>query len=243
MRILLTRPKADSEDMKRELAAAGHEVLVSPLIEIELEPVPHIEEADLAAIIVTSQNALRALEQSPQLPQLTGVKVFAVGPRTAALARELGFRHIVEGPGTGAELAQIIADTLPKSGRIVHLAGDTLAFDMASALSAIGYRAETIRCYRQVPAEAFTAEAEEAIRRGAIDLVILLSPRTARTFVTLIKSAGLQQTASLLSFACISEAASKALIDEGWSGAQVAARPNSQEVLALVNRMASQSHQ
>lgn len=244
MRILVTRPRADCEEMTRALTEAGHQVLISPMLEIELEPIAEFDDTNLAAIIVTSQNALRSLAESPQLPRLLCVQVFAVGPRTAAVARDLGFQHIVDGPGTGAELAQIIAaSALPKGARIVHLAGDTLAFDMEAALSAIGYRAETIRCYRSLPAGSFTAEAEKAIRQGAIDLVTLLSPRTARTFVRLIKSAALEEHARSLSYACISEAARKALTDEGWLRTEVAPSPNGQELLALVNRMAAQSRQ
>jgi uroporphyrinogen-III synthase len=181
---------------------------------------------------------------SPQLPRLSNVQLFAVGPRTGKVARELGFQRVVEGPGTGAELADIIdASDHPKEGRIVHLAGETLAFDMASSLSSKGYRAETFKCYRSVPAQSFTAEVEKAIRENAIDLVTLLSPRTAKTFVKLIKSAGLEQTASVLSYACISEATRKPLHEEGWPRTHVARAPNSQEVLALVNWMASQSRQ
>lgn len=244
MRILVTRPRADCEDMTRVLAAAGHDVFVSPMLEIELKPPGEIGEDGLTAIVITSQNALRWLAKSPQLPRLSNVQLFAVGPRTGELARELGFQRIIEGPGTGAELADIIlASDLPKEGRIVHLAGETLAFDMASSLCGAGYQAETFECYRSVPAKSFTAEVEKAIRENSIDLVTLLSPRTAKTFVGLIKSAGLEQSASALSYACISEATRKPLNDEGWPRTHVALAPNSQEVLALVNWMASQSRQ
>jgi len=244
MRILVTRPEADCEDMKQALTASGHEVLISPLLEIELQPVPAIDATDLAALVITSQNALRALAASPQLSELTNVPLFAVGPRTAQVAQGMGFSQIIEGPGTGWELAEIISGCeLSKGGRIVHLAGDKLAFDMQGALSALGYRAETIGCYRSVPARKFTSEAETAIRQGRIDIVTLLSPRTAKTFVALIKSGGLEEQARSISYACISEAARKFPADEGWPSTHVALRPNGQEVLALVNRMASQSEQ
>lgn len=244
MRILVTRPRADCEDMEQALIAAGHDVLISPLLEIELEQVPVIGSTGLAAIVITSQNALRALASGPQVSELTQVPLFAVGPRTGRVARDMGFSQIIEGPGTGRELAEIIsAHGLPSGGRIVHLAGDTLAFDMQSAMSALGYRAETIRCYRSVPATKFTPDAEAALRQGRIDIVTLMSPRTARTFVTLIKSATLEDQARAMSYACISEAARKFPADEGWPLTHVAHKPNGQEVLALVNRMASQSQQ
>lgn len=244
MRILVTRPEADCEDMRRVLTAAGHSIVISPLLTILSEPIPDIRADDIAALVITSQNALRALAGNPQLEHLTSVKTFVVGPRTFAMARELGFRHIIEGPGTGAELAELLKDHgLPADGRIVHLAGNKLAFNFAQAFSELGYRAETIRCYRSEPATGFTAEAEEAIRQGQVDLVTLLSPQTANTFVRLIKSTGLEVEARSLSYACISEATCKFLVDEGWSCTHVAAKPNNQEVLALVNRIAAQFQQ
>lgn len=244
MRILVTRPESDSEEMRRALMGAGHQVILSPLLTIEFEPIPDIQANDIAALIITSQNALRALSDAPQLRLLSGVQTFVVGPRTSAMARDLGFQCIVEGPGTGAELAELMkARGLPTGGRIVHLAGNKLAFDFARAFSQLGYRAETIRCYRSEPATGFTAEAENAIRQGQIDLVTLLSPQTANTFVRLIKSTGLEVEARSLSYACISEATCKFLMDEGWSCTHVAAKPNNQEVLALVNRIAAQFQQ
>ena len=79
--------------------------------------------------------------------------LFAVGEATAKAATELGFAKVTAGPGTGEELSRLIAGTLdPKAGALVHLAGETVAFDLKSALQARGFTLRQPVLYRAVPA-------------------------------------------------------------------------------------------
>ena len=134
MRLLVTRPEPDATRQAERLAARGHEPVLAPLLAIESAIDATLELEGAQALIVTSRNALRALATHRDLAASLQLPLFAVGEATARAAAELGFAKVTAGPGTGAELSRRIADALdPNTGVLVHLAGETVAFDRRRA--------------------------------------------------------------------------------------------------------------
>ena len=74
------------------------------------------------------------------------------------------------------------------------------------------------------------AEAKAALQDGALDAVMLFSPRTARIFAGLAHDLPTDGLAAL----CISPATAQALGAMHFARVAVAARPNQQAMLALV---------
>lgn len=243
MKLLLTRPEAgpDADPLQAALLAAGHDVLSAPLLRVEpTGALPSFE--GVAGLVVTSRNALKAVADTPISEAVRDLPLFAVGPGTGALACELGFRRVTEGPGTGRELADIIRGAVPPGGgALVHLAGETLAFDLKGALAPDGITVRVDTVYRTLPAEALPSGAAEALRAGTLDGVLLMSPRTAMVYVRLIEAAGLTAEAARLLHFCISDAVARQLAPLGAVRVAVARAPNSQEMLALVAREAPDS--
>ena len=81
MRIVVTRPQADSERTAAALHARGHSVLVAPLMQIE--PVAADLGGNFSAVVVTSANAPAAIAANPAFAILQALPVFAVGRRSA----------------------------------------------------------------------------------------------------------------------------------------------------------------
>ncbi len=241
MHLLLTRPEAGAEPdpLTEALIAAGHRITPAPLLSI----VPTGATPDLdgaGGLIVTSRNALKSV--APFAEPVLALPLYAVGPGTGALARARGFRHVVEGPGTGRELAALIASAAePGAGPLVHLAGETLAFDLKGVLAARGFTVRIETVYRAEPARAFPAGIVSLIREGAFDGVVLMSPRTARTYAGLIGAADLGAAVRPVLHFCLSDAVGRALDALGGVGVAVARLPTSQEMLALITRKASDS--
>lgn len=242
MRVLVTRPEPDASTTKAALETAGLEAVVSPLMTINFEPVEDLGPGHVQAIIVTSRNAVRSLAKSPVLQGLIDLPVFAVGPRTAQDAHDLGFHGVMEGPGTASELPGLIfSHSDPAGGKLVHFAGYKLAFDLEGALKERGFEVQTARCYHAQNAEQFTPAAENALRSGLLDAVVLMSPEASRTYARLLISSGLEAKAADVACVCISKSTADALKPFKPKSVNVAERANLEEVLALVNRMAEQS--
>lgn len=236
MRLLMTRPDLGGEPdpLSEALAAAGHHITQAPLLAISLTgPMPPID--GVQALIVTSRNGLRAV--APVSGRALDLPLFAVGPGTGELARALGFRRIVEGPGTGRELAEIIrAEATPAAGALMHIASDTLAFDMKGALAPLGFEIRTEVVYRTETATAFPPVVVDRLRQGGFDGVVLMSPRTARVYAKLVGDAALASMIGGLRHFCLSDAVARELAPLGVADAAVARLPNSQEMLALIAR-------
>jgi uroporphyrinogen-III synthase len=234
MRLLVTRPEPDAGSEAERLAARGHQPVCAPLLEIESIGAG-LPLADAQALVVTSRNALRALSAHPELGQALKFPLFAVGDATARAARDLGFTNVTTGPGTAADLAALIArDARPERGALVHLAGETLAFDLEAALAAQGFAIGKAVLYRTVPAHALPAQALDLIAARRLDGVVLMSPRTAKTFAALIAKHGLVTQAKSLVCYCLSEAVAEAVARLGCE-TRVAAHPREEDILALLD--------
>jgi uroporphyrinogen-III synthase len=234
MRLLVTRPEPDAGREAELLAARGHEPVLAPLLRIEFVNAA-LPLAGAQALIVTSRNAIRALVSHPQLGEALKLPLFAVGDATAGAARDLGFTEVVIGPGTAATLAALIASDLDRErGPLVHLAGDTLAYDLKSALEGQGFAMRKVVLYRAVPANALPQEALDPLASGRLDGVILMSPRTAKTFAALVEKHGLVNQAAGLVCYCLSEAVAEQLAPLGCE-ISVAAQPREEDILALLH--------
>lgn len=240
MHILLTRPEPEAFGMRAELEARGHKVSLEPLLEIE--PVA-IEEGALdgvQAIIATSRNGLRALRASSAFPSALELPVFAVGPGTAELARELGFRRVEAGTGGARDLVPLIAAKAdPAKGALVHVAGEIVAFDLAAALKKHGFKVRSLTAYRAVAARALSPRTAQGIEAGTIDAVLLMSPRTAEIFAQLVADAGVQKSVRRLVFVCLSQAVAEAVAALAPTIVEVAEAPNSAAMVAAAARVAS----
>jgi uroporphyrinogen-III synthase len=241
MHVLVTRPEGDAETLQAELEKLGYEVSLEPLIRIVPNDIPSDAVAGASTMIVTSRNALKALAASPALPQAKALPIMTVGPGTAALAQEMGFSDVFEGPGTGAELAPEIARrSKATGGTFVYLSGDKLAFDLPTVLGKEGVSIRRIVAYRSVAAETLSPQTAEALRAGAIDIVILMSPRTAETWASVAPNLAKPNTLSAITYACISEAAASVLRARlGSPNIIVAARPNLEEIFIVMKRLAA----
>jgi uroporphyrinogen-III synthase len=242
MRLLVTRPEPDALKLSAVLEDAGHEAIVDPLLSVSFEAGDAIDLEGVQALIATSRNALRALKAGPALAAARRLPLFAVGKATAAEARALGFQVVVTGAGTAAALvAHIVSALDPSAGLLVHLAGDTLATDLAGDLEAHGFRVMQPVVYRMLPATTLADSTVEQLADGTIEGVVLLSPRTAAIYAQLVRKHGLTAAVRSLPHFCLSAAVARRLEPLGPVVTRVADAPRLEEVLALVDDSTAQS--
>ena len=249
MHILVTRPKDDAEAIKFRLEALGHTVSLAPLLDIVFEPIPNDTFDGAAAIVATSRNGLRALAASAACADASILPLFAVGPATAEAAREIGFANVIVGPGTARALVPVIlAHPAARKGKLYHLAGDRLAFDLSSAIRAHGIDIGTLVVYRSVAAKTLPPPVVARLQAGEIDAVILMSPRTAQMWASLVTNLPVKAGLTGPIHICLSRDVERALRQALPARprfvpprVEVAARPNGEEILALVNRLAANS--
>jgi uroporphyrinogen-III synthase len=242
MRLLVTRPEPEALRLRAILEELGHEVVVEPLLRVSFENCDEIDLEDVQALVATSRNGLRALKASGHLEQARRLPLFVVGGATASEARALGFHVIVTGAGTvGALIGHIASARDPAAGLLLHLAGDQVAGDLKRELELLGFRLRQPVVYRTEATSALSPAAIEALRLGAIDGVILMSPRTASVYVALVRKHDLASAVQKVTHYCLSRAVARRLEPLGAVPVAVARAPSLEEVLALLNEAAAKS--
>ncbi|MGE0260795.1 MAG: uroporphyrinogen-III synthase [Alphaproteobacteria bacterium] len=235
VRLLVTRPEPESEETAARLRARGHDVLVAPLLRIELTPDAHIGAGPWSGIVMTSRNAARAIERHPCFSELCGLPVFAVGRRTAAAARSAGFSDVLSADGDADDLVRlIVARRATVVGRLLYLAGADRASDVTGALRAAGLPADTVAIYRAVAADEFPDAVRTALAAGELDGVLHLSRRSAESYLACARRDGLLVRALLPKHYCLSAQVAEPLIAAGARKIAVAPRPDEAALIELL---------
>lgn len=233
MRVLLTRPKPDAERTAAALRAAGHEVVLAPLLRIEMASDAELGTGPWAAIVVTSANAARAIAFHNRYYELRPVPVFAVGERTAQTMRTAGFSNIKSSAdGNVDDLAKLVLEHVAPGGKLLYLAGAERSGDLAGALPGLVVRTAVI--YSAVAVATLPAVAAETLRSG-VDAVLHFSRRSADIYVRTTRAAGLADTALRAPIhCCLSAQVAEPLRDAGAAEVRVAAQPNETALLELL---------
>jgi uroporphyrinogen-III synthase len=239
VRLLVTRPPPDAERTAAALRAAGHAVDTASLLRIEPIPDAALGTGPWSAVVITSANALRALEAHARRAALAELRVFAVGARTAAAARAAGFRNVVVAGGNVQELAQHIR-AWAREGEIrdalLYLAGEDRSRDLAADLAADGLTVVTATVYRAVKADSFAPAVAAALAAGQVEGVLHFSRRSAQAYLDCAHAGGLRDQALAPIHFCLSDQVAEPLTAAGAKAVRIAARPDEAALIALIGR-------
>jgi len=201
LRVVITRPEAQSEMLCERLCQAGAVPILFPVITIvPPEPGGALDQAlrrlsKYDWIIFTSVNGVKQfrtrladvlgipLAQLQGIPGFTG-KIAAIGPKTAATLRQ----HGIEVNMLPREYcAEAILDTIGEvcRQRILLPRADIARAELAIGLRMRGAIVEEVAAYRTLPATP-PPTAFEQLRQG-VDVVTFTSSSTVRHFVALTR--------------------------------------------------------
>jgi len=233
MRLLITRPEPDAARTAQTLRAQGHDVLVAPLLSMQTI------EADFArrydAVLMTSANAARAIAAHRQLAELRALPAYVVGSRTAEAPREAGFASVESADGALPDLIRLVAARFAgSSARLLYLAGEDRAGDLAGELAAHGIAVDTVVIYRAVAAEGLPVDLVHALSNARLDGAVHYSRRSVTTLIELSRSAGVLNAVLNLVHYCLSAEVAMPLGEAGAERISVAPRPVEAALIALL---------
>ncbi|MEQ1902407.1 MAG: uroporphyrinogen-III synthase [Devosia sp.] len=230
--MLVTRPEPDASDTAARLRALDIDPVIAPLLQFELLNTTLPPAEGFAAIAATSANALRALHERGEIPHFAHLPLYAVGDRTAAAARELGFAEVVSASGDLPALVDLLAHA-DIAGPIFYPAARNPSGDLGKALAPHGIMVIAAPVYRMAPLTARLAEVLDRLDAGQISAALFYSRRTAETFVSIADSR-LGRSAHLgLGMLCLSDAVAAPLIDAHFVRISLADHPNEAAMLSL----------
>jgi len=234
MRVLLTRAKDDAARTAEQLAAMGHEAIISPVIDIVLTGATWPDGVS-DAVIATSARAFRSLHLAPQrpLPEVRRLlPLFLVGANTGEAARAAGFEGPFQIAVDAKTLYGLILDRVRPASRVLYLAGRERKSFIEDACAAAGLNIEVVETYSAPAAEILSEEATLQLAVGAIGAVLHYSRRSAEIFLRLAEAAALDP--GPVQHAAISEDAAAPLKEAALPRVTVAATPDEASILALL---------
>jgi len=233
-RVVVTRAPEQSGELIRQLEELGAEVLHLPVVRYEppLDSGP-LERAvaDLASfdwLILTSQNAVRfftetvrgkfgmSLDSGVPLP-----RVAAVGPATAAAAREAGWEvAYIAGRFEGKALAAELGERV-KGCKVLLPRSDRARADLPELLRANGAQVTEVVAYRTIDADLNDSVAVEKICAGQVDSITFASPSA---FHALVRAIGprLREVAGRVVLVAIGPVTAEAIKAAGYDARVVA---------------------
>lgn len=232
LKMLVTRPEPDASETAARLRALGIEPVIAPLLVQHTEDTSLPDPAGFAAMAVTSANALRALAERGELARYTGLKLFAVGDKTATVARDFGFADVVSANGNFGMLVETLAHA-GLSGPIWYPAARVQSGDLARSLAPFGLMVITSVVYRMEMVDAQNAQIGAAVSDNDVKSVLLYSKMSAQAFVSVTKALPPPNRANSLTLLCLSENVAEPLIDAHFVRIGLADHPSEEAMLAL----------
>ena len=241
MQALVTRPREESQSLAAALALRDVGAVIEPMMEVHYCVAAALDLNAVQAILCTSANGVRALAR---VTGERGLPLLAVGETTASRARAEGFTSVASAGGAVADLVCLAAARLrPQNGRLLHVAGNVVAGDLAGALRAHGFVIERCILYEARPVERLSAAAVSALRGRTIDFALFFSPRTAAIFVRLAGIADLAGCCRTVTSLAISAAADAVLTGLPWRDRRVSERPNQPALLDTLDAVLAERRQ
>lgn len=233
MRILVTRSQPRAADTALALRELGHEPIIAPLFEIELLSDVDPKTGPWTAILLTSANGLWGIASFAWDKKWQGIPVFAVGDVSAKAARDMGFVEVASAGGNVNDLANLVAARLQPPARLLYLAGEERAGDLAGALRSKNFEVDLVVVYRFLTAQ-FLPEPAAAALAGEIDAVLHFSRASAEDFLKAARNSNLLEAALTKPVhLCLSEQVAAPLREAGAARIQVAAQPTQDALLEL----------
>lgn len=251
MKVLITRPRAQSESFGEALKNAGFEPIYFPVIEIRpMEDNTQLDQAlkNLSKydwVVFTSVNAVdvvldvitrRALFPTKQSPNHSDIapKVAAIGPKTAEALR----KHNIE-PNFVPE--EYVAEALLPGlgdlhGKWVLLPRAEIARkELPEAVVKVGGIAHEIMVYQTLPAE-IDMDGLNALKEG-VDMITFTSASSVKNFVAIMRQNKLDPLSLPNNplFACIGPVTEQAARENGFVNIVVAKEYTTEGLIESIN--------
>ncbi len=241
MAVLVTRPAPDNEATASALRDRGFEVLLAPMLRFESLAFRDDPDTSYGAVIVTSANALRAVEPQLSGSRLLKLPLFAVGEHSAAAARAAGFGKVISADGDAEALRECVlknvrAKQLKKKSALLYFAGSDISRDLAGELSRHGFEVVTQTTYRMVPLSGLPRETREAFATNRVEAVLHYSRRSASAFVDAVRTDAVEISALAVPQCCLSANVAAILREAGATGVTAASSPDENALFGALER-------
>jgi len=199
-RVLVTRPRRQAVELSSMLKKCGAQPVETPVIDIKPAADPaDLDDAirhlrDFLWIVFTSANGVEVFFRRLSVHGfdsrwLSGVRIGAIGPATAAALKTNGIiADLLPAKFTSRGLLSALKREDLSGKRVLLPRADIAGEELARGLALLGAEPREVAAYRTLPDSAGISHAAELLAKGEIDIVLFTSASTVTNLTEVIKN-------------------------------------------------------
>jgi len=230
-RIVVTRAREQASDFLKELTRLGAECIEFPTIEVA-PPLSWNElDRSIAALesyqwlLFTSVNGvkyflMRLETLGKDVRDLKGLKIGAIGPKTAEAWHHLGIKpDLVPDEYRAEAVVSCFKEHEIKGSRILLPRAEKAREILPEELRKMGADIDVVSAYRTIRPDHDTGSVREMLEKGTIDMVTFTSSSTVTNFVEMFESDAqkLQEWMARVTVACIGPITARTAEENGFT--------------------------
>lgn len=238
--VLITRTRPDADALAARIADLGYEPLIEPMLDVHATHLPMAGDPLCAeGLIVTSAQALRHLNTLVREIAFRHKPLYAVGPKTAALAVEMGWHNVHDGGGDVRRLGAFLQTRkeVTPSSRLVHICGRDIAKDTRAIMHDLPCKVWDWVVYETDPADHFSPTFDSYVQAGRLKAALFYSPRAAAVFRENVQAYKSREDIKEIILLCLSPSVLESLASMPNGGLYVAHTPDEDALLDLLTKM------
>ncbi|MEW5974859.1 MAG: uroporphyrinogen-III C-methyltransferase [Acidobacteriota bacterium] len=243
-RILITRPREQSEALRSQLSALGAEVISFPTIEIQApdswtpldRAIQQIE--DYHWLLFTSVNGVRSFfsrfrVQRRDIRDLKHLRIATIGPATQSAVQELLLQVEVLPDDFKAEgLLESLRDKVLKGQRVLLPRAKEAREILPIELQKQGAQVDVVEAYQSVLPPISRERLDEVFLQTPIDMIVFTSSSTVTNLARILAPLTPRDVLAQTAVACIGPITTQTARD--WA-LEVAVQPSQYQVSALID--------
>ncbi len=238
MKLIVTRPQPAADKTAARLRLMGYEVEVSPVLEI-VDTGNERPRGEFDAIVVSSANALRILQQRRAFDLPREIPVYTVGDATAEIACNLGFEAVHSADGTANELADLIIGGVGSANadgfRLLYLCGVEITAGLEENLHKNRFEVTRWTPYKADLVNQLTDISLDWLTHAEPVGVLIYSSRSARQFGDILDRIDVIHNIENTHIYSISDAVRNALPERYQICCKSAKSPNENSLFELID--------
>ena len=232
--ILITRAEPDVNISVKNWQQAGLNAIAAPLTQFNLLENKIIKFDKYRAVIFTSANGVRAIEQLGLGDSLKNLPAFCVGENSAKWAREFGFINVKSAKGNVKDLIKLLKQNKNEiSGDIIYPCAKHISQDLQKLSKPFGLFVEHLPIYEMQLIKTAHEIILDRIKQKEPLIIACYSLRSARMVLELIKQKQQITDFSFITIICLSKRIFSIFAKYSFNKLLIAKKSNDEAMMAL----------
>ncbi len=236
--ILITRAQPDANISVKNWQQAGLNAIATPLMKFSLLANKFNSSLDYKAVIFTSANGVRALEQKGLINKLNHLPIFCVGESCARYAKEAGFSTINFAGGDIDSLLFLLKRQTEKiDNPILYPRAQHIRKNIKEHCKSINLIIKDYICYEMQPIDISNGIILKQVKEQQSLVISLYSVRVAKILFNLLQQLEDQTDFSNITLLCLSKNIADVFLTFPLAKKLIAKQTNDAAMIALALKL------